>query len=517
MAQILTADVTVYDAALPGTRVLRFATQAYVTKATDTPAHTFYDGRIQQPANVQRSCFSKGTTVGATQIGFGDLVLVNNDGGLDVLLNYSFAGRPVEIKLGEVKPNSGGVPSWVTVIKGVMEQAEFSWDKVVVRIRDRQQDLAKPLQGNRYGGTNSLPNGLDGVAGDLLGRPKPLVYGQVFNVSPTCVNTTRLIYQVNDGTLQSVDAVYDRGTALTAGAAYTSQADMETNAPAGGQYRVWISAGGSYFRLGSAASGEVTADLTQGANAAARTVGQLYSQILTKAGVAGTDINSSDITALDALVAYPTGVWVSHREDMSALQALDILTNSVGAWFGSDASGVFRIGRIELPTGTAVGTLAGVDIVSIDRVASRDPGVGVPAWKVKLGYQKCWTPQTDLGSGVSAVRKGFVEQDYRRVEVSDSTVLTANLTSPDLTFDTVLVNQADATAEANRRLTMYKARRDMLQVRVRVDAALASVLDVGKIVTLQVSRYGLSAGKKFLITSVRTDMRGYMFDLVLWG
>jgi len=189
MAQIVIADVDVYDPGIGSTRTLRFATQSYTTGPTDTPANTFYDGRIQQPANISRTCFSDAKTTGRTQIGYGDMVLVNNDGALDGLLSYSFAGRTITIKLGVVAPNSNRVTTWVTVIKGTMEQAELSWQKVTIRVRDRQQDLAKPLQQVRYAGTNSLPNGLEGVAGDLKGKPKPLVFGKVFNVAPPQVNT----------------------------------------------------------------------------------------------------------------------------------------------------------------------------------------------------------------------------------------------------------------------------------------------------------------------------------------
>lgn len=518
MAQIVIADVEVYDASLPGTRTLRYATQGYVTGASDTPANTYYEGRIQSPANVQRTAFSANATTGRSQIGFGNMVLVNNDGGLDALLDYSFAGRAITIKLGEVLPNSNGVPTWVTVIKGTMEQAEFSWQTVTIRVRDRLQDLAKPLQQTRYAGNNSLPNGLEGVASDIAGRPKPLVFGQVFNAPITLVNSTRLIYEAHSGSaLQSVDAVYDRGAALTAGTAYASQADMEANAPAAGQYRVWNTAAGCYIRLGSNATGTVTADLTQGAAASNRTAAQLWNAILLKAGVSAGDISSADVTALDAAVAYPCGVFCATSTDMSALEAADIVTNSVGAWFGSDALGVFRLGRLEVPTGTSVGTLTTTEIVAIDRVASKDPGVGIPAWKVKLGYQRIWFVQDDTTANVTADRKGYLAQEYRRSEAFDSAVLTANLTSPEIELLTTLVSASDASAEASRRLTIYKTRRDMIQARVRVDAALASVLDIGKIVTLQINRYGLSAGKKFLIIGLRTDMRGRLFDLTLWG
>lgn len=509
MAQIIAVEMDAYDPQLPGVRTLYFATQSFVSGPSDSPANTYYDGRIQQPASVQRTCFSDGRTFGRSQIGFGEMVLINNDGALDGLLNYSYSGRRILIRLGTIMPNQSS-PTWVTVLRGTMEQAQFSWQRVTVRVRDRMLDIAQPLQQTRYAGTGTSLEGGD----NIVGKPKPLVFGKVLNIVPTMTDESRGIYQISDNQLVSVDAVYDRGSTLTAGAAYTSQADMENNAPAANQYRTWNTAAGCYIRLGSAPVGTITVDAAQGAS---RTVGNLYSAILQRAGVSGSDISSADITALNAAVSYETGVFAGSEQEYTAIQLLDELCASVGAWYGADATGVFRIGQIVLPTGSAVGTITATDIIRIERVASRDPGVGIPAWKVKLGYQKVYTVQTDLGSAVSNARKQFVGERYRRIEVSDSAVKTANLLSPEIEFDTVLTSKTDATAEANRRLTIYKSRRDVYQATVRVDAALASVLDLGKIVTLQVNRFGMSAGQKFLITGIRTNLRGYLFDLTLWG
>lgn len=477
-------------------------------------ANAFYEGRIEQPANVQRDCFSNGRTFGRTQIGFGDMVLVNNDGGLDYMLGYSFAGRRITVRLGTV--SATGDTTWSTILVGSMEQAELSWQRVIVRVRDRQLDLAKPLQSVRYAGGNALPGGLEGNDDDLKGKPKPLVYGAVYNISPPCVNTSRLIYQIHTGgQVVAVNALYDRGVLMTAGAAYSSQADMESNSPTAGQYRVWNDATlGCFVRLGTNPSGLITADVTQGAS---RTVGQLFQAILLKAGVAQSDISSADITALDAAVNYEVGVYAGADKEYSPLELLDELANSVGAWYGCDALGNYRIGRIELPTGASVGTITANEIIRIERVASRDSGAGVPAWKVKLGYLKVQTVQTDLASTVTAGRKAYLTEQYRRQEVFDESVKTVNALSPELEFNTVLTGKGNALDEANRRLTIYKTRRDIYQLTVRVDADLAALIDLGKIITLQVNRFGMNAGKKFLIIGIRTNMRGYQFDLTVWG
>ena len=478
-------------------------------------ADSFYEARIMIPPNVKRECFTDGRTFGRSQIGYGDMVLVNNDGGLDYMLGYSYSGRRIVIRLGTLQPN-GLTRTWSTILVGSMEQAELSWQQVTVKVRDRLLDLAKPLQQVRYAGGNALPAGLEGNDDDLRGRPKPLVYGAVFNITPPCVNTARFIYQIHTGgQVVAVNGLYDRGALMTAGAAYSSQADMEANAPSAGQYRVWNDATlGCFVRLGSNPTGTLTADVTQGAS---RTVGQLFQAILQRAGMAASDINLADIAALDTAVSFEVGVYAGVQSDITPLQLLDELCASVGAWYGTDINGVFRIGRIVLPTGTSLGTITTLEIIDIERIASRDPGVGVPAWKVKLGWQKVQTVQSDLNTSVTVGRKTLVAEEYRRQEVSDENVRTINLLSPEIEFDTVLVNKANALTEANRRLAIYKERRDMYKVTVRVDAQLASILDLGNIITLQINRFGMTAGKKFLIIGVKSNMSGYLFELTLWG
>jgi hypothetical protein len=164
-----------------------------------------------------------------------------------------------------------------------------------------------------------------------------------------------------------------------------------------------------------------------------------------------------------------------------------------------------------------VGTITTTEILKIERVSSRDPGVGIPVWKVKLGWQKIWNVQNDTTANVNDVRKQYLSSEYRTYEASDAAVKSINATSPELTINTLLAYKSDAMAEVARLLTQYKTRRDMYQVTIRVDAALAQILDIGKIVTLQVPRFGMSAGKNFLIIGIRTNMRGYQFELTLWG
>lgn len=516
MASLYLAHVTVYDPALPGTRVLYLSTAGYTTGAVHLPpggvAHTAYDPRIQQPANMRRDIFSRGTTGGASEIGYGAMELVNIDGGFDAIANYGLDGQPITLLLGEVK--RGGVPVWTTILVGTMEQPEVTWNKVTIRLRDRQAELDKPAAPNLYAGTNALPNGLDGVAGDLKGKNKPRTYGRVFNVPPPCVNTARLTYQVNDGAIASLDVVYDRGVVLTAGATYVSQAAMEATAPSAGQYRAWL--GGGMFRLGSAPSGIVTADVTQGATAADRTVAQLCKAIATgPGGIAVGDITAADITALDVDNASEVGIWLNSE---SCRDALDALTNSIGAWWGFDRLGKYRTGRFEAPAGVPVAEIVPDDIISIDRIASNDVGRGVSAWQVTLKYKRIYTTQTtDLAGSVADARRAELREDYRQTVASDASIKTKHTLAPLLEFDTLLVDATAAATEAARRLDLYKAERTTLEVKMGYDGSLVSTIDLGDVVQLTVPRFGMDAGKLFTVTGLRSDLQNKLLYMTLWG
>jgi len=515
MSEIILIDIACHTGSAPAT--LRFSTQGFVTGAADTPAHTYYEGRVKQPGNIQRTVFDKGATFGSSKVGYGEVVLVNSDGALDAYLTYGFAGFGITIQRGVMAPNQS-VPTWTTVLQGTMDSVDFSWSEVSIKVRDRQQELTKPIQATRYGGTNSLPNGLDGVATDIKGNGRPILYGRVYNITPPQVNTSRRIFELSDGVIQSVDAVYDRGTALSAGAAYSSQADMETNAPSAGQYRAWLNSAGSYIRLGSEPVGAVTVDATQGAATANRTAAQLMNQVLLKGGISSGDITAADVTALDTAAAYETGYWVTDGTDTTGIMVLDALANSVGCFWGVDRLGKFRMGQLAAPIiGNSIGTITALDIIKIDRVRSTDQGGGVPAWQVTLNYGRMFTVQTDLAAAVPTVLKSDRAEQWRTVLANDSSVKTQWPKAVEVTFDTHLVSASDAATEATRRLGLYKVRRDTLQARVKLSDPMAAAIDLGKTLTVQVNRFGMSAGKAYLVTGIRTDLRNNTFDLTLWG
>lgn len=209
---VFLVELTVWDPAIQSSRVLRYASgQGFVTAPSDTPPNAFYEARVSQAALLSRDIFDTGTLSGESRVGYGDLVLANGDSGLDGFLSYGVDGWPITIKQGSP---TAAFSTFTTVLQGTMRVAQIGQQSVTVKLRDRQGELEKPLQTTKYLGNNVAPAGVEGSA-DLKGKPKPLCFGRVLNVPAVCVNAQKQIYQVHDGSIQSLDAVYDRGVLLT--------------------------------------------------------------------------------------------------------------------------------------------------------------------------------------------------------------------------------------------------------------------------------------------------------------
>jgi len=213
---IFLAVVSAYDTLGASAETLYFSSNGFKSRPTDTPPNQYFEPRIKQAASMRRDAFSPGRTFGRSTVGMGDLVLKNSEdasgvGALDYLLNYAFDGRVIEVYVGA--DTAVAFPGdFEPLVVSTMEQAEFTRSEVRLKLRDRQLELDVPLQTTLYDGDNALPAGLEGVE-DLKGKPKPKCFGKVRNISPPCVNTSKLIYQANDGEVFDI-RVFDTGVPL---------------------------------------------------------------------------------------------------------------------------------------------------------------------------------------------------------------------------------------------------------------------------------------------------------------
>lgn len=513
-----------YDPVAAATVTLAFATYGFTTTPADTPANTHFEPRAIEAGTFSQFLVDALTTDGRSRVGTGAVVLANADGGLDALRGYGMYGRSLTIRRGRVgDPYPSG---WTTLLTGTVEQAEFSLTQVRLRIRDRQAEVAHAAyQSTKFAGDNALPSGVEGVADDLKGKPKPILRGKARNIAPPCVNTSKLTYQVSHRQINSVDAVYVGGLALSAGTAHASLADLQAATVTAGQYDTYLGSGsdGAYFRLGTAPDNLVTCDATQGANAAARTAAQVAKQILLDAGVASGDISAASVTALDTANSAVLGYWTG-TEERKVGEALDAVLGSVGGYWAVTADGTFAFGRLEAPAGTPAMTVTSAELLesgaeAVERLAGRAEDRGLPAWRINLRYQKNYTVQAgaDVVAAVSQARRALLAEEWRTATADDAAVKTTHLLAPEKEAFSLIDAEADAQDEADRLLALYSEKRDFLRVRLPPDNAEALALELGDVVELDYARFDWGGGKPFVVTGLIYEFRLNQMTVELWG
>jgi hypothetical protein len=506
---IYLAELTAYNLSTEAVETLRFSTGlGYLDAATGN----YYAPRIEQPALMRREIFADGQIGGAASASFGELTLVNNDGELDYLVGYAVDGRTLIIKAGE---ETAAYASFTTILKAIMQQAAHEWERVSIRLRDRIAEFSKPIQTLKYAGTNALPAGIEGAA-DLKDAPKPLFYGRVNNITPVLVNSSRLIYQVTTGALAEVVNVFDNGAYLGRGADYTSQAHMEANAPSAGYYRVWKA--GGMFRLGSIPAGLITATCWEYSTVEDITGAAVAKRLATgPGGVSLDDIVADDYTTLNGQNAGSVGLWVT--DQMTIAEAMDRVSASLGAWWGFDRIGRFRIARFDAPAGEPVATLTEIEILSLSTEAATINGQAVPAWKITLNHDINYTMQSggSVAGGVAADRRAWLEKASRQATDEDAAVKTPHPLAQEITYDTLLAGQGYAQPEAARRLSLLKTQRTIYNVIAQVDAALLDAIDIGEVVDVQYPRFGLNAGKLLRVIGYEPNWKNNELTLRLWG
>ena len=459
---------------------LRFSLGRY-----DAPDDAFYDPRMLQPGLYQAGLYA-GQLLQQGRSGHGETTLENSDGALDYLADYAVDGRTMQLRFDEQLQ-----------VVGTVSRLAFRENEVGVILRDPLEPLRSPQPMDVYAGDNVLPDGVEGTEDDIAGEPKPQVWGRVRNAQPVLVNTSKLIYQVSSLADCNVTAVYDRGVALTNGGTYTDIAQLQSTAPAAGQYRHYQ----GYFRLGASPVGTVTVDAEQ----ATPTLGTVAAAL---AAERGYTLHADDVTTLNAFGA----VSVYLNSDTDTLTLLDELAESIGGYLTSPAEGDLRMGEwLEPePNNNAIHPYS---MSSITRSSTGAGENGLPVWRVTVEYDPNGTVQDDLAGNVSDERRARVAQPYRRVIASAQAVRDRHPLAGELTIQSRLTDRAIAQQVANRVLALLSVRRDT----VEIEARETLTPPVGGSVTPTTPRLGYGAGRAMRVTGYRLNAENQELTLQLWG
>jgi hypothetical protein len=451
--------------------------------AGDPDSTTWYEGALTSDISVERSIVGRNGIGGLSRV-FAEARLTNPGGALDGLLrDYALDGRPARLYIGRrTDPRA----AFGLVFSGVISSVFGDLNDIRLSLSDGISKLEQSIQATVYAGSGGLEGGAD-----LAGKPKPIAYGEIFNVSPPLVDSTKLIYQAHDGPLSDVPAVYDRGVLLTKGADYGSQSDLETTAPAAGTYRVYKA--GGYFRLGAAPDGTVTCDVLGDASGAGyidRHADIMLRILVDRAALFSTELEPGSFSALNTAAAGSCGIWIG-TEVRTVAEVIDELLLSAGAFGGFSRQGVFTVDQVATPGGIVAGVITEEEIGSLER-SQLPPAVEPVIWRAALGYQKNYTAQRDLAASVPAARVAFAAEEQRVVSVSDSSIKSRRLLARDLGPEaTLYVDQADADAEVQRRFDLWSVPRAAYRITTRPTSLPR---ELGDDVELTHSRFGLSSG-----------------------
>ena len=500
--------VTVWGLTASGLRAFRWANAGGFIDADEN----VYPPRLLDAGNYERHLVRNGRTFGASQVGYG-LVRINNaDGSLDHLLDVAFDGRDLLIER----------PDGTVVLRGTIGGTEFRRLEIAYRLRDAQALLAnRPIVSKLYAGDNALPAGLEGTADDWRGQNEPQAFGKVRVANLPMVNTSRLIAQVSHRGVQSivVDAVQDGGAAITAGSTYAALADIQSTGPTSGQYRAYLGSPleGAYARFGSTPARIITADITEGTTSADRTVAQLMRRISTFSGFPGSRINGD--TAIDSVAGWLAGYWVAPGSGALVGEALDALAASVHGWWVGTREGDIRFGLLRAPVGRPRLVITDTHILpedtAIERVVTENEGL--PVWRVVVGFQRVWTPQSrDQLAGVATADQERLGRPTRfTAPREDATIKDRHPLADELVVSTCLDTETDALALRDLLWSLYGVQRDVF--RVSVPADFADAVDLGDEVELRTRRFGMSAGRGFIVIGRIDRLSANATTLVLWG
>ena len=451
--------------------------RAYGTNSTDTPASTQYQAIVTGGVTFSESMDLEGRAT----IGYGDIELDNTAGILDIWLNWSWANKPVRVYIGDA---SWPKADFYQIFSGFVADIDSkNRNSVNLILADRLQYLNVPVTETLLG--TVIGNNLSTQAQQ---NPVPLCFGECFNVTPTVIHTSNLIYQVHNGQIEDVIEVRDNGAVVP----------------------VTKDLGTGRFSLQRSPVGAITCSV-QGSKWGTPTpvysnkLGAIVKLLLESYGkqVATTDIDATSFANFDltgASTEASIGVFLNQRENL--LDLCQRLLSSVGAYLVCGLDGKFKL--TQLKTGYTTGEQYSVSPTDMEeRSLSIAQKVSVKS-SVKLNYNKNWTPQaTGLASGLKPEVVDIFSREYYSTTSTDSAVKTqyVQLAEP-VAKDTLLLTTTVATAEATRLLNIYKTPRFIYKA-----TYLSHLLpcELGDVIKLTHPRFGLSTGKWGTAVQIERD------------
>jgi hypothetical protein len=280
------------------------------------------------------------------------------------------------------------------------------------------------------------------------------------------------------------------------------------------QARYYVDAAAGTLQLSTTSAGLVTADVF-GTLATAGIHGAFKYLIQTYSGLAASEYDTTSMDALAAIEVLESGNYGRAILDrMNLLTLLDEIATASGSWYGWDASGVLKVGRLDLANldaATSVDTITTSEIMN-DIDCQNLP---VPFGRVVVDTRANYAVQTsDFNGAVTASDRSKYGQQFQKRTTSTDPATTSYLanwwdyhkSATDSAPMPIWGFEGAEQAMADRLAALYGPYTRAFHCVVSLDKyfrADGTVMSPGDCVTLTYPRYGLSSGKNMRVASVQ--------------
>lgn len=381
------------------------ANAAFATAPTDTPANTPYDPFVVGSFSYERSLNELFTGSSISKTSDIDLAYQPQS---EALLTKGVYGQAIRIYIGDKRwPKA----DFKQIIAGICDNVTPASSTIKIKFRDAADALKKPLLTERYS------------TGPAAGQLKPLLLGRCFNIKPLLIDEAAHVYQFNAGPSSAVTAVRFNGAVV---------------APA--NYTVNLTAGTVTFS--TYPIGDVTMDVDGAAVGGTwlQTAAQFIQHI---ASLVGISVDAS------GLPGYLLGLYIT--DDTDAADIIDDICSSVGGyWFYS------RLGQFTVSAFNGLGA-ATVEITRDQTVANtmRPRRVIAPLKSITMQYKRNWTVQSNVAASVYELTPALADELSKEGKTKPCTQALPNFPQAEsISPKTLIVNEADAATEGNRRLAI---------------------------------------------------------------
>lgn len=497
------------------------ATAEFITQSTDSPVSQPFAGTLQRALHLTRSII--GGAVGFTQFAatWGDLTIINSEADYDTIVNqYAVDGRRVVVKAGQfdttVTPAAvKAYSTFFTLFDGTATGWHINDNSLLVTLRDNSYKLEVPAQPSIYGGTGDLDGG-----SDLAGKKKPRAFGSLLNVTPVLLIAAELVYQLNNGPISAISAIYDTGATLTATSDYATPTLLRAAALVPGQYATCLASG--LFRLGGAAFGQVTCDLSGDSSGAGyvSSAADIVRRVVATAISDPGDLETWTFDAVNDVQAAVIGYYLGPDSNETVMAVCTKIMASIGGWCGFNAIGDFGVRRFLAPDISAAASYVNTDIVSIAR-ETLPSTIDPPPWRFRVAYARNWTQQTTLVATVgqnNPARAAYLASPYNVATTAVADGLTIKndhpLAQDPAVIEAFFANQSDAQDEADRLLALYSTTRSLYRIRIK---ARQFCHELDQVVFVTYPRWDLTNGRYLRIVEIVDDTDENFAEIVGFG